>query len=129
MKVYLAGNLESNWQDLVMRVKGPKYLDPRTTIEITNEHLYTPLEMDMIALSDVVIVYCDGTSSNRLVEMGYAVGIGKMVVLIDGGDAPPMASVMADELFAGSDPMGDFMKWWEEFVGTGEKVWQRYSSD
>lgn len=130
MRVYLAGSLASNWQDLVMRVKGPTYLDPREGAIITCPSTYTPLNIGMIALSDVVIVYCEWeqTGLNRLVELGYAVGMGKIVVLISEVEALDMARVMADELFEGDDPFGRFMQWWEEFVGIGEKVWQRYSA-
>ncbi len=127
MRVYLAGSLESRYQDLVKRVEGPEYLDPRHTAEVTCKHCYVPLEMGMIMLADVVIVYCekDLLGLNRLVELGLAAGQGKLIVLIDNADfAPQMAQVIADYLFAGEDALGDFLKWWAEFAGGEEKRWQ-----
>lgn len=127
MKVYLAGSLESNWQDLVMRVTGPVYLNPRNHIHLTDPLVYTPLDMGMITLADVVVVYCEKEHAglNRLVELGYAAGLGKMVILIAEVEVPAMARVMADVVFEDRDPFGRFMKWWrEEFIGQEEKVWQ-----
>lgn len=127
MKVYLAGSLTSDWQDLVMRAEGPTYLDPREGADIICPSAYTSLNIGMIALADVVIVYHEGKAPgpNRLVELGYAVGLGKMVVLIDEIEDTDMARIMADRIFDGPYALGNFIKWWcEEFIGQEEKVWQ-----
>lgn len=90
-KVYLAGGYRSCWQERVKELNGFKWLDPKEkerpngiTIPMTlNE--YGTWDLHQIKQSDIVFVYAERTNPSCIglaVEIGYAKGIGKTVILV-----------------------------------------------
>ncbi len=90
-KVYLAGGFKSNWQAEIKKLDGFIWLDPREKerpkgVEVpmtVNE--YGTWDLHFIKQSDIVFVYAERTNTSCIglsVEMGYAKGIGKTVILV-----------------------------------------------
>lgn len=90
-KVYLAGGYRSCWQEKVKSLNGFTWFDPKQKerpkgkiIPISlNE--YGTWDLHFINKSDIVFVYAEKTNPSCIglaVEIGYAKGIGKTVILI-----------------------------------------------
>lgn len=90
-RVYLAGGFGSGWQDEVKRLNSFIWFDPKVKerpngFEVpmsVNE--YGTWDLHFIKLCDIVFVYAERTNPSCIglsVEMGYAKGIGKTVILV-----------------------------------------------
>lgn len=90
-KVYLAGGYKSNWQEKVKKIDGFIWFDPKEKerpkgkiIPMTlNE--YGTWDLHFISQSDIVFVYAERTNPSCIglsVEIGYAKGLGKTVILV-----------------------------------------------
>lgn len=90
-KVYLAGGFKSNWQADVKKIDGFTWLDPREK-EMPNGvkvpmsvNEYGIWDLHFIKHSDIVFVYAEATNTSCIglsVEIGYAKGLGKTVILV-----------------------------------------------
>lgn len=86
LTVYLAGGLNSGWQDQV-RTSAPEceYLDPRSH-GLANASAYTVWDLRAVRASDVVFAFLESTNPSGFglsVEVGYAKALGKLIILID----------------------------------------------
>lgn len=86
MKVYLAGGMHSDWQDIV---KGAcpliEFVDPRDH-NIDHPGMYTPWDKHAIRNCDVLFAYLEKDNPSGMgmaYEVGYANGLGKTVVFVD----------------------------------------------
>lgn len=90
-KVYLAGGYKSSWQKEVKKLNGFIWFDPKEkerpegkVIPMTlNE--YGTWDLHFIDKSDIVFVYVERTNTSCIglsVEIGFAKGIGKTVILV-----------------------------------------------
>lgn len=84
--VYLAGGHYSGWQDTVKKqVTGFRYLDPRSH-GISDPASYTAWDLSAIAASQLVFAFLEDDNPGGFglaLEVGYAKGIGKRVILVD----------------------------------------------
>lgn len=87
MKAYLAGGTHSNWQDIfIKRYPNCEFIDPSDWKGLIIEPEYTTADVIGINGSDLLICYFEPTNPSGLglaFEIGYAVGLGIPVVLID----------------------------------------------
>jgi len=85
-KVYLAGGFHSGWQDKVMNeCPGFEYYDPRTHLLALPEH-YKVWDLNHVKQSDIVFAVMDKDNPSgygMVLEIGYAKGLGKMVIVVD----------------------------------------------
>lgn len=84
MKIYLAGGLKDGWQEQIP--SGWDVLDPRTWQD-PDPAIYTARDLQAIRQSDAVLAYMDSANPSGLgmsLEVGYAHGLGKRVLFIDG---------------------------------------------
>jgi nucleoside 2-deoxyribosyltransferase len=90
-KVYLAGGFRTDWQNKLKELDGFIWLDPKekerpngVVIPMTvNE--YGTWDLHFVKQSDIVFVYAERTNPSCIglaVEMGYAKGIGKTIILV-----------------------------------------------
>lgn len=90
MHVYLAGGMDGDWQDTVMRgAPQHTYFDPRTH-ELTDPLLYTRWDLSRVAQADVVFAYIDDDNPSGIgmsAEIGYAYALGKIIILADRASA------------------------------------------
>jgi len=93
MKVYLSGGMRnSNWQ---LRIENEcsecpniKFINPRNH-GFNNPKEYTIWDLQGVKNSDIVFAYLEKDNPSGFgmtLEVGYAVGLGKIVVLIDEKD-------------------------------------------
>lgn len=86
MKVYLSGGFRSGWQDVVkQQAGGCEFIDPREH-GLEDEHQYTLLDLAGIDVCDVVFAILEQSNDRPLglcVEVGYAHGRGKTIILVD----------------------------------------------
>ncbi len=86
MKVYLAGGFHSGWQDKVKNAVQAVYCDPRLKEPgITRLEEIATWDFHCIKQSDVVFACMERTNPSGFglaVEIGYAKGLGKTVVLV-----------------------------------------------
>ncbi len=86
LRVYLAGSLLSNWQDAIRtRLVNVEFYNPRTH-GLENSKQCTVWDFHYIKQCDVLFAYMeqDNPSGYGLsVELGYAKGLGKTVILVD----------------------------------------------
>jgi len=96
MRIYLSGGMRGDWQDRVMAAcPGHDYLDPRSH-KLTDPAAYTAWDLDAVRRSDLVFAYmaADNPSGYGLaLEVGYAIGLGIPVLLVDEAKRPEMAIV------------------------------------
>ncbi len=89
MKVYLAGGFKSGWQTRVRQeVPEHTYVDPSLT-GLTNPAAYTAWDLDAIESCDAVFAYLEESNPggmNLAFELGYAVALNKVIVLVDEKD-------------------------------------------
>ena len=120
MKIYLAGGMQSGWQEKV-RAVGPeaRYLDP-STHGLQDERQYTTWDLHAIRACDVLFVYfeTDNPSGYGLsLEAGYAHALGKTIVLVDEktaadpvtGQRLGMLRTVADVVFTDLDSGIEFL--------------------
>lgn len=91
MRVYLSGGFYTNWQQKVIDfVPEAEFYNPYTfefrglTVGQVPVEIYGPMDRTQIELSDVVFAYMEAsnpTPINVCFEVGYALGLGKVVVL------------------------------------------------
>jgi len=90
-KVYLAGGFRTNWQNRVKQIYGFVWLDPKEkerpngVITPMDVNEYGTWDLHFIKQSDIVFVYAERTNPSCIglsVEMGYAKGLGKTVILV-----------------------------------------------
>jgi len=85
-KVFLSGRLESSWQDKVItEVPNVEYFDPRSH-ELRNSTQYSMWDTYHVKRANILFGYMekDNPSGYGLAtEIGYARGLGKMVILVD----------------------------------------------
>lgn len=87
MKVYLAGDMKSNWQDRLIPLlpAGVEAIDPRKH-GLADPAAYTQWDLDGVARADAVIVYMDPSNPSGYglsIEAGYARGLGKRIIFVD----------------------------------------------
>jgi len=85
-KVYLAGGIRSNWQQKVIDNVDAIFFNPRTkevdrTLTLTE---FGTWDLHFIKQCDIVFAYMEKNNPSGIgmaVEMGYAKGLGKTVIL------------------------------------------------
>ena len=86
MRIYLAGSF-SNWREQIKQeVPQHTYLDPSEHHHLSQEDVYTYLDLEQVRTSDLVLACVDPhnpSSYGTSLEIGYATGIGIPVILID----------------------------------------------
>jgi len=90
-KVYLAGGFRTNWQILAKKLNGFIWLDPKEKERPNGEKIpmtlneYGTWDLHFIKQSDIVFAYAERTNTSCIglaVEIGFAKGIGKTVILV-----------------------------------------------
>lgn len=86
MKIYLAGGMKSDWQDMVIR-SCPEhiYFDPRAH-GLDSPEAYTAWDLDHVSKADLVFACftADNPSGfGMCIEIGYAKSCGKQIILVD----------------------------------------------
>jgi nucleoside 2-deoxyribosyltransferase len=85
-RVYLAGGLNSNWQDAVIAAcPGMEFENPRDNGTERLEE-YGPLDFHRIKRSELVFAYLEADNPSGwglATEVGYAYGLGKTVILVN----------------------------------------------
>jgi nucleoside 2-deoxyribosyltransferase len=91
VKIYLAGGMRTNWQDKVFGALDPKLVqifDPRKK-QVSDKKMsleeYGTWDLHHIKQCDIVFAYMEKTNPSGVgmaVELGYAFGIGKTVILV-----------------------------------------------
>lgn len=98
MVVYLAGGMRGNWRDLVrQKVPIAVYLDP-CKHQLTEPQHYTIWDLAAVDHCDVVLAYMESDNPSGIgmaLEIGYARGKGKVVILADESSNRYMAIVRA----------------------------------
>ncbi len=86
LRVYLAGSLESGWQDLVVdAVPSARYDDPRSNA-LLSPKAYTTWNLAAIRRCDCIFAYLEATNPSGYgltLEVGYAKALGKCIILVD----------------------------------------------
>lgn len=86
MIIYLAGDMQSGWQDNITNLLPQhEFIDPRTH-GLTDPAEYTKWDLDGVSRADVVVVYMHSGNPSGFglsIEAGYANGLGKKIVFID----------------------------------------------
>jgi len=86
MRVYLCGGMRTEWREYVKtHISGPFWLDP-TKHGLDRPGEYTVWDLTAVRQSDVVFAYMavDNPSGVGLaLEVGYAIALGKPVILVD----------------------------------------------
>ncbi len=86
MRIYLAGSF-SNWRDPIKdTVHWHQYLDPKEHHHLTQEDVYTYLDLEQVRMSDMVLARVDPQNPSNYgasLEIGYATGLGIPVILVD----------------------------------------------
>lgn len=87
-KVYLAGGMRSGWQDTVKNSVNLNFIDPRHKGNAKDKTMslseYGTWDLHHIKICDIVFAYMERDNPSGIgmaIEMGYAKGIGKTVVL------------------------------------------------
>jgi nucleoside 2-deoxyribosyltransferase len=87
MKVYLAGDMKSGWQDRFAE-QVPKWvelIDPRSH-GLPDPAQYTAWDLDGVRRADAVIAYMGAHNPSGFglcIEAGYAYGLGKRIIFVD----------------------------------------------
>jgi len=87
-KVFLSGGTHTDWQgQVIMAIHGiAEFFDPRTISHVKDAEAYTWRNLIEVRDSDIVFAYMEADNPSGLglaVEVGYAVGLGKLVILVD----------------------------------------------
>ena len=87
MKVYLAGDMKSGWQDRLMRecTVPHEWLDPRSH-GLESPWEYSKWDLDAIDACDVLVAHMHPGNPSGLgmsLEVGYAHGVGKPIIFWD----------------------------------------------
>lgn len=86
LSVYLAGGHRTEWREKVRQAAmGFVYRDPALH-EIDNPRAYTAWDLEAIRRSDILFGYLEQTNPSGYglaLEIGYAKGVGKHIVLVD----------------------------------------------
>jgi hypothetical protein len=86
MIVYLSGGFRSGWQDyLIDSLPEIRFIDPRNH-SLQDEYEYSFCDLVSIDQCDVVLAYIekgDWEPCGLLVEVGYAAGRNKKIILVD----------------------------------------------
>jgi hypothetical protein len=86
LTVYLAGGFHSGWQRRILSaVPSLTYLDP-SKHGLTDPVRYTRWDLEAIQRSDLVFAYLEATNPAGYalaLEVGFAKGLGKTVILVD----------------------------------------------
>ncbi len=84
--VFLSGRLDTNWrQQLMSEIPSINYYDPAMH-KLDQPSQYTIWDMHFVKSSDLVFGYMDKSNPSGYglaVEIGYAKGLGKTVILVD----------------------------------------------
>lgn len=85
MKIYLAGGMKSNWQDIYIN-KFPNFtfIDPRTH-GLKDEKDYTRWDLEGVANSDVVLAYMDNSNPSGFglcLEVGFGKALNKKIIYV-----------------------------------------------
>lgn len=88
MKIYLAGDMHSGWQDELAAALGDGFdlIDPRNQPKTDDPEIYTAWDLMGIRESDAVVALMgphNPSGYGLCVEAGYAHALGKPVVFID----------------------------------------------
>lgn len=94
--VYLAGGMQSNWQDEVKaKVKGCIFIDPRDH-GLGDENEYTSWDLTGVDIADIIFVYAEIDNPSCIglaVEVGWAAKSGKTIIYVEPDDHPKHASL------------------------------------
>jgi len=95
MRIYLAGGMANSWRTKVIAA-----LDRFTILQpdrsIINSAEYTARDLLLVRSADIVLAYMEADNPSGLglaLEVGYALGLGKTVVLVNEGKNPYMPIV------------------------------------
>lgn len=85
-KVYLAGGMRTNWQEDVKK-ECPElaFFDPSSRPPFNTLSEYGTWDLHHVKHADIIFVYMENTNPSGIgaaVEMGYAKGLGKTVILV-----------------------------------------------
>jgi nucleoside 2-deoxyribosyltransferase len=87
MKIYLAGGLNSGWQDEVKKqCHGVQFFDPRLDSPQTHAYKFTQGDVKGLNESDIVFAYYELSNPSGLglaFEIGYALAQGKQIIYVD----------------------------------------------
>lgn len=90
MKVYLAGDLHSNWQQKVIeRASSHQYFNPQCDTNQNASYFWTTQEINSIKGSDMLFAYYGNDNPSGLglaLEIGVAVALNIPVIFIDEHD-------------------------------------------
>jgi len=90
MKIYLAGGLNSNWQEFAEKeLLEHECINPKNW-EHTEADVYTYRDLDGVYRCDLVLAYMEKENPSGIgmsLEIGYAVGIGKPVIFVNECDS------------------------------------------
>jgi len=86
-KIYLAGGMESGWQDKIVAELGTDYtfFDPRSHL-LDRVDMYTIWDIHYVKNCDILFGYMEATNPSGYglsLEIGYAKAMGKTVILVD----------------------------------------------
>ncbi len=94
--VYLAGGMNSNWQDDVKaKVKGCIFIDPRDH-GLGDENEYTSWDLTGVDIADIIFVYAEIDNPSCIglaVEVGWAAKSGKTIIYVEPANHPKKASL------------------------------------
>lgn len=87
MKIYLAGDMKSGWQDrfAAMLPKDVELIDPRSH-GLTDAAQYTWWDLEGVARADIIMAYMgphNPSGFGLCLEAGYAYGLGKPIIFVD----------------------------------------------
>lgn len=120
MKVYLSGDLNSDWQDEVKKhFVNVTFFDPRDVKEkFSDPDVWTFEELDGIYDSDIIFAYLSKENPSGIglaLEIGYGKGYNKYVILVNEkrGKKWDMVETCADRVF---DDLNDGIDYLERFI-------------
>ena len=94
--VYLAGGMQSNWQDEVKaKVKGCIFIDPRDH-GLGDENEYTSWDLTGVDIADIIFVYAEIDNPSCIglaVEVGWAAKSGKTIIYVEPANHPKKGSL------------------------------------
>lgn len=102
MKVYLSGGMHTDWQDRVKALNpNTIWFDPRQH-KLENPDAYTLWDLAAVRQCDVVFAFMEESNPSGVglsLEVGYAIALGKIVILVDEKSDPRMAIVRSAASF------------------------------
>lgn len=119
MKVYLSGGFYTGWQDWVkICTPGHEYYDPRQDTDQRYNYRLTYEDLAGVDWCDLIFVYFEKSNPSGIgtaVEVGYGIGKGKRIVIVDDHDRiHGLLSACGERLFSSLEPAIKYLKEIEE---------------